>query len=708
MPFYVGSGCRPATISNRRIYRIAWSDTPPEMSSWEKCKEFFCSTHQTEALECIRTICHPSAGTTREDVVSRFEQLRTLAYAGCEENIHSGLHGENHFCIMDEDNQEILSVTLDDAGNYTVNCQGYSETHHLTMATEPGVERTEHAEGASGTSCLPATTAPQTAAEYDAVWSAWQRAAPKGEARGRAAVVQEMRDCLKNGNPVLNVGGAGLTTLPDHLPPHITKLIIPRNNYLTRLSRLPPGLRELSVDGNLLASLPALPPGLQSLSVPGNQLPSLPDLPSGLRKLWASGNRLTSLSALPSGLRELIISSNRLTSLPALPSELRDLSVSHNLLASLPELPSGLQELSVSHNRLTRLPESIISLPSYARVNLDGNPLSERTLRTLRNLTSAPGYSGPRIRFDMAGPSVPREARALHLAVADWLMPAREGEPDPADRWHASGQENNAAAFSLFLDRLRETENFEKDAGFRAQISSWLALLAEDDVLRAKTFAMATEATSSCEDRVTLALHQMKNVQLVHNAEKGVYDNNLPGLVSTGREMFRMEMLERIAREKARTLALVDEIEVYLAYQNKLRESLELTSVTAEMRFFGASGVTASDLRSAERQVKAAENSEFSEWILQWGPLHSVLERKEPERFNALREKQISDYEDTYQMLSDTELKPSGLVGNTDADRTIGVRAMESAKKEFLNGLRPLVEEMLGSYLKVKARWRLN
>ncbi|EJJ9678866.1 E3 ubiquitin--protein ligase [Salmonella enterica] len=708
MPFYVGSGCRPATISNRRIYRIAWSDTPPEMSSWEKCKEFFCSTHQTEALECIRTICHPPAGTTREDVVSRFEQLRTLAYAGCEENIHSGLHGENHFCIMDEDNQEILSVTLDDAGNYTVNCQEYSETHHLTMATEPGVERTEHAEGASGTSCLPATTAPQTAAEYDAVWSAWQRAAPKGEARGRAAVVQEMRDCLKNGNPVLNVGGAGLTTLPDHLPPHITKLIIPRNNYLTRLSRLPPGLRELSVDGNLLATLPALPPGLQSLSVPGNQLPSLPALPSGLRKLWASGNRLTSLSALPSGLRELIISSNRLTSLPALPSELRELSVSHNQLPSLPELPSGLQELSVSHNRLTRLPESIISLPSYARVNLDGNPLSERTLRTLRNLTSAPGYSGPRIRFDMAGPSVPREARALHLAVADWLMPAREGEPDPADRWHASGQEDNAAAFSLFLDRLRETENFEKDAGFKAQISSWLALLAEDDVLRAKTFAMATEATSSCEDRVTFALHQMKNVQLVHNAEKGVYDNNLPGLVSTGREMFRMEMLERIAREKARTLALVDEIEVYLAYQNKLRESLELTSVTAEMRFFGASGVTASDLRSAERQVKAAENSEFSEWILQWGPLHSVLERKEPERFNALREKQISDYEDTYQMLSDTELKPSGLVGNTDADRTIGVRAMESAKKEFLNGLRPLVEEMLGSYLKVKARWRLN
>ncbi|EDZ3595726.1 E3 ubiquitin--protein ligase [Salmonella enterica] len=687
MPFYVGSGCRPATISNHRIYLIARFDTPPEMSSWEKSKAFFCSTHQTEALECIRKICHPPAGTTREDVVSRFGLLRTLAYAGCEENIHSGLHGENHFCILDEDNQEILSVTLDDAGNYTVNCQEYSETYRLTMETEPGEEGTEHAEGASGTSRLPATTAPQTAAEYYAVWSAWQRAAPEGEARGRAAVVKKMRDCLKNGNPVLCVERAGLTTLPDHLPPHITILFIPDNN-LTSLPALPSGLRELSVSYNQLTSLPPLPSGLWKLSVFNNQLASLPPLPSGLQTLWAYRNQLPSLPALPPGLR--------------------DLSVSHNLLPSLPELPSGLQELAVSHNRLTRLPESIISLPSYARVNLDGNPLSERTLQTLRDITSAPDYSGPRIRFDMAGPSVPREARALHLAVADWLTPAREGEPDPADSWHASGQEDNAAAFSLFLDRLRETENFEKDAGFKAQISSWLALLAEDDVLRAKTFAMATEATSSCQDRVTLALHQMKNVQLVHNAEKGVYDNNLPGLVSTGREMFRMEMLERIAREKARTLALVDEIEVYLAYQNKLRESLELTSVTAKMRFFGVSGVTASDLRSAERQVKAAEKREFSEWILQWGPLHSVLERKEPERFNALREKQISDYEDTYQMLSDTELKPFGLVGNTDAERTIGVRAMESAKKEFLNGLRPFVEEMLGSYLKVKARRRLN
>ncbi|EAY9182052.1 type III secretion system effector E3 ubiquitin transferase SspH2 [Salmonella enterica] len=764
MPLHVGSGCLPATITNLRINCIAQSATPPEMSLWEKIKEFFCSTHQTEAQECIWTICHPSVGTTREDVVSRFEQLRMLAYAGYEESIHSGRHGESHFCILDADNQEILSVTLDDAGNYTVNCQGHNETYRFTMDIEQGEECTEHAEGASGTlqvSPLPDPATPQTPAAYDAVWSEWKRAAPAEELRGRAATVQRICTCLNNGSRELNVGESGLTALPDCLPTHITTLVIPHNNYLTSLPTLPSGLEVLTVEdnqltslpslpaelelltvsGNQLTSLPPLPAGLQTLSVSGNQLTSLPPLPAGLQTLLVAGNQLTSLPPLPAGLRRLLVAGNQLTSLPPLPAGLQVLSVSDNQLTSLPllpaglelltldrnpqlarlpplpeglqtlsvdanpqltrlpALPSGLQRLYARNNQLTRLPESITGLSSEAIVNLYGNPLSERTLQALQNITSAPGYSGPRILFDMAGASAPREARALHLAAADWLVPAREGEPAPADRWHMFGQEDNAAAFSLFLDRLGETENCIKDAGFKAQISSWLVQLAEDEALRAKTFAMATEATASCQDRVTLALHQMKNVQLVHDAEKGQYDNNLAALVATGREMFRLEKLEQIAREKVRTLALVDEIEVWLAYQNKLKKSLGLTSVTAEMRFFRISGVTVSDLQAAELQVKAAEKSEFREWILQWGPLHSMLERKAPERVNALREKQISDYEETYRTLSDTELRPSGLVGNTDAERTIGARAMESAKKTFLDGLRPLVEEMLGSYL---------
>ncbi|EHM2238425.1 type III secretion system effector E3 ubiquitin transferase SspH1 [Salmonella enterica] len=691
------------SVSMQAIAGAAAPEASPEEIVWEKIQVFFPQENYEEAQQCLAELCHPARGMLPDHISSQFARLKALTFPAWEENIQCNRDGINQFCILDAGSKEILSITLDDAGNYTVNCQGYSEAHDFIMDTEPGEECTEFAEGASGTSLRPATTVSQKAAEYDAVWSKWERDAPAGESPGRAAVVQEMRDCLNNGNPVLNVGASGLTTLPDRLPPHITTLVIPDNN-LTSLPELPEGLRELEVSGNLqLTSLPSLPQGLQKLWAYNNWLASLPTLPPGLGDLAVSNNQLTSLPEMPPALRELRVSGNNLTSLPALPSGLQKLWAYNNRLTSLPEMSPGLQELDVSHNQLTRLPQSLTGLSSAARVYLDGNPLSVRTLQALRDII---GHSGIRIHFDMAGPSVPREARALHLAVADWLTSAREGEAAQADRWQAFGLEDNAAAFSLVLDRLRETENFKKDAGFKAQISSWLAQLAEDAALRAKTFAMATEATSTCEDRVTHALHQMNNVQLVHNAEKGEYDNNLQGLVSTGREMFRLATLEQIAREKAGTLALVDDVEVYLAFQNKLKESLELTSVTSEMRFFDVSGVTVSDLQAAELQVKTAENSGFSKWILQWGPLHSVLERKVPERFNALREKQISDYEDTYRKLYDEVLKSSGLVDDTDAERTIGVSAMDSAKKEFLDGLRALVDEVLGSYL--TARWRLN
>lgn len=691
------------SVSMQAIAGAAAPEASPEEIVWEKIQVFFPQENYEEAQQCLAELCHPARGMLPDHISSQFARLKALTFPAWEENIQCNRDGINQFCILDAGSKEILSITLDDAGNYTVNCQGYSEAHDFIMDTEPGEECTEFAEGASGTSLRPATTVSQKAAEYDAVWSKWERDAPAGESPGRAAVVQEMRDCLNNGNPVLNVGASGLTTLPDRLPPHITTLVIPDNN-LTSLPELPEGLRELEVSGNLqLTSLPSLPQGLQKLWAYNNWLTSLPTLPPGLGDLAVSNNHLTSLPEMPPALRELRVSGNNLTSLPALPSGLQKLWAYNNRLTSLPEMSPGLQELDVSHNQLTRLPQSLTGLSSAARVYLDGNPLSVRTLQALRDII---GHSGIRIHFDMAGPSVPREARALHLAVADWLTSAREGEAAQADRWQAFGLEDNAAAFSLVLDRLRETENFKKDAGFKAQISSWLTQLAEDAALRAKTFAMATEATSTCEDRVTHALHQMNNVQLVHNAEKGEYDNNLQGLVSTGREMFRLATLEQIAREKAGTLALVDDVEVYLAFQNKLKESLELTSVTSEMRFFDVSGVTVSDLQAAELQVKTAENSGFSKWILQWGPLHSVLERKVPERFNALREKQISDYEDTYRKLYDEVLKSSGLVDDTDAERTIGVSAMDSAKKEFLDGLRALVDEVLGSYL--TARWRLN
>lgn len=402
--FPVGSGCLPATISESRISRIARSDAPPRMSVWEKIKEFFCSTHKSEALECIRTICHPPAGTTREDVVYRFEQLRAFAYSGFGENIQSGRYGENHFCILDASSREILSVTLDDTGTYTVNCEGYSTVLDLTMGTQQEAVHTEAS----------VTNTPQTAEDYEAVWSAWEREAPPEEAAARATAVQKMRECLDR-NLELVLSGLTISSLPDHLPPGLLALdienipltslpVLPhgllaldiKNVPLTSLPELPHGLQELSIFAPHLSSLPALPHGLrklniwdtrlsslpmlphglQDLSIASILLTSLPALPPGLQKLYIAGVPLTSLPALSPGLRELSILNTPLSNLPELPPELQSLYISRAQLTSLPELTSGLQELTIRNTPLTSLPESIAGLAPETQVVLLGNPLS--------------------------------------------------------------------------------------------------------------------------------------------------------------------------------------------------------------------------------------------------------------------------------------------------------------------------------------------
>ncbi|EGL5949925.1 E3 ubiquitin--protein ligase, partial [Salmonella enterica] len=277
------------SVNTQAIAGAAAPEASPEEIVWEKIQVFFPQENYEEAQRCLAELCHPSRGTLPDNISSRFEHLKTLTLPVWQDNIQCNREGIHQFCILDADSQEILSATLDDAGNYTISCQEYNETHCLTVDTAQGEECTGHAEGASGTLLTSLRPASPTAAEYDAVWSEWEMAATEKESRGRAATVQEMRDCLKNGKSVLNVGGAGLTTLPDRLPPHITKLVIPRNNYLTRLPPLPPGLRKLIVSNNKLTCLPRLPSGLLSLSVPGNQLTRLPELPSGLQSLWASG-----------------------------------------------------------------------------------------------------------------------------------------------------------------------------------------------------------------------------------------------------------------------------------------------------------------------------------------------------------------------------------------------------------------------------------
>ncbi len=412
MPFQIGSKCFPAEISSCRINTIARSDTPPEVSLWEKIKAFFCLTNKPEALALIRQICHSPDGTTWETVTEKFKQLKTLTYGGFKESVQVGRNGENHACILDENGDEMLSVTVDkNTGKYTVKCQEYSKTNHLNPTGGWETELATDASEALWTDHS-VTAAPQTAQGYEATWAAWEKAAPTGEAFSRSVAVQKMRDCLYNDSKELKLEDLKLTSLPDYLPPDITVLNT-TDVPLNYLPELPAGLQTLLCSGNQLLHLPVLPAGLQELWCSRNRLTCLPVLPAGLQELGCKNNHLTRLPPLPAGLQELWCGHNWLTCLPVLPARLQKLACHHNHLTSLPTLPAGLNMLMCNHNRLTRRPENITALSRTAYINISDNPISESESRTPDTM--------PRPPHPVSAPRAPRPVpapRALYPVPA--------------------------------------------------------------------------------------------------------------------------------------------------------------------------------------------------------------------------------------------------------------------------------------------------
>lgn len=117
MSLNIGSGLLSAHISRDRLQAIANNITPPEMSLWERIKEFFFSTHQKEALECIYTLYHhANIQISAEEVHHAFTRLRELASPGCKEQFSNSygcdLYGEIQYTILGKSGEALLSVTV--------------------------------------------------------------------------------------------------------------------------------------------------------------------------------------------------------------------------------------------------------------------------------------------------------------------------------------------------------------------------------------------------------------------------------------------------------------------------------------------------------------------------------------------------------------------------------------------------------------------
>ncbi|MGY3533247.1 MULTISPECIES: NEL-type E3 ubiquitin ligase domain-containing protein [Bradyrhizobium] len=512
----------------------------------------------------------------------------------------------------------------------------------------------------------------------------------------------------------LNLESLSLTSLP-RLPSAIVLLDLPFNRLTTLPDSLPASLQRLDVRGNQLTSLPALPTELRALDASFNRLRSLPEvLPAALELLGLSHNQLQDLpEVLPASLQFLYANHNQLTNLPAvLPATLQFVDVSENQLTRLPEtLPASIELLDASQNQLTSLPEDLLTqFRANGTIGLTENPLPEQVLANLGTILNAGDYVGPTVylsRDDESESSGMEDeaADALIEKVADWLR----GNPQEADRevlaaWQSLAEEPGAREYTLFLGKLFDSVNSGNEE-FRQSVADDLRQAANDPQLCKRYFQLALDANQSCEDRRTLTWNGMQTARLIAEVENGAYNNKarLPDLIDLGRVMFRLDALERIAREKVHSQGSgnnvedVDAIEVFLAYQNKLRERLGLQHVAPNMRFFEVSGVTDADVDSAETSVRDREAAEFADYLaVDWQPWDDVVRHIAPKDHATAHDELIAAMGPEFARRLQQQLTDKGLIGVEadlveDAKLELGAAVRREIAREIKGALRDKV-----------------
>ncbi|WP_148203563.1 NEL-type E3 ubiquitin ligase domain-containing protein [Sodalis glossinidius] len=319
------------------------------------------------------------------------------------------------------------------------------------------------------------------------------------------------------------------------------------------------------------------------------------------------------------------------------------------------------------------------SLPQNALVNVTLNPLPIREVERLERRVNGVRYRGPRIIFSMPSSHSTLPPPALSICVAKWGQQSIE-------RWQEIEAEPGASAFSLFLDRLSYSVNYG-NTNFKNAVSAWLTKLADEEntVLRTMTFQISEEASQSCEDRVSLAYNEMKMLILTDEIEKGHYDERINELIALARGLFRLEILSDIAREKTNSLNFVDEIEVYLAYQIKLRAALSLPLDTVDMRFFNVSWVTEEDLANAKERVERTEKKEFFYYLsTEWQPWQAVLKRIAPTDYHQQHAKLQEAMNADFNRMLTLRLKAVGLIDDDDASRQLGIEVKRDIERDIM------------------------
>ncbi len=295
-------------------------------------------------------------------------------------------------------------------------------------------------------------------------------------------------------------------------------------------------------------------------------------------------------------------------------------------------LPHNIEQLNLDDNLLTELPEALLENhhveDGATEIVLHNNPLTRDTM--VRAYTSQ-RYNRP-YSFTMDLPQdIAEMAPELHSSDSeDIYSPEDDNQSDdsPGTAWQTGNAEQDGRSQVLWgrlqaggdadsllrlVSRLRHSADY-RSTGTRGELVervwSVLAAAQADSELRQTLNGMAQEPLEqlkkqdTCPDGIRLEFNQMEFQVHTRQALAALPEANRgPALFRLMRSIFRMQTLDRLARERANGR---DEAEVRLAYRLRWAEQLGLPSPRG-MLYRGSAELAPGELNLAYTRVMVAE-----------------------------------------------------------------------------------------------------
>ncbi|WBA83512.1 NEL-type E3 ubiquitin ligase domain-containing protein [Endozoicomonas sp. GU-1] len=250
------------------------------------------------------------------------------------------------------------------------------------------------------------------------------------------------------------------------------------------------------------------------------------------------------------------------------------------------------------------------------------------------------------MQFYVAEPQgVPeRTFRTFEEAFTFWAKLAKSRSPIPI----LDLRPDQMQSLTYYLQRLTGTADYQNRVTQRIlaqRVLGVMSLLSSNQEIQENALMRIHHATSTCDDRVILALDDLEALELSRSAEAMAMqpDSDPTELRALGRQMMILDALKVIARRHISTLNYVNPIEVELAFQIGLRKHFNLPGATQYMLFRACSGVSQWHITQAAMEIEQdCTEDALGDFLRTWEPWQKYLRSLSVPAFEQLQHRVVA------------------------------------------------------------------